>query len=78
MSDSIKRELARCKESAEEGYELANDKYSEIKDTLIDAAQSLSKTDAEQSQVKRIKNTELVERQKNELQRLTDSVKKDW
>ena len=76
MSDFIERELAKCRESAEEGYRLANGKYSEIKDTLLDAAKSLSKTDAEQSQVKRIKNTELVERQKDELRRLTDSVKK--
>lgn len=74
MSDFIERELARCRQSAEEGYELANAKYSDIKNTLIDAAKSLSKTDAEQSQVKRIQNTELVENQKEELQRLRNRI----
>ena len=64
MSSSIERELVRCRQSAEEGYNLANAKYSDIKNTLIDASKSLSKTDAEQSKVKRIQNTELVENQK--------------
>lgn len=75
MSSSIERELVKCKQSAEEGYELANAKYAEIKDTLIEAARNLSKTDMEQSQVSRIRNTELVEKQKDELRRLTDEIK---
>ncbi|MBR3050088.1 MAG: hypothetical protein IKG61_01380 [Selenomonadaceae bacterium] len=65
MGSSIERELARCRQSAEEGYNLANAKYSDIKNTLIDAAKTLSKTDAEQSQVSRIRNSELVENQKS-------------
>lgn len=76
MSSSIERELVKCRQSAEEGYELANAKYSDIKNTLIDADKSLSKTDAEQNQVSRIRNTELVENQKNALRRLTDEVSK--
>lgn len=74
MSNSIERELVRCKQSAEEGYDLASAKYSDIKNTLIEAANSLSKTDAEQSQVKRIQNTELVAKQKDELQRLRNLI----
>ena len=74
MSSSIERELIRCRQSAEEGYELANAKYSDIKNTLIDAANSLSKTDKEQSQVSRIRNTELVEKQKSELQQLRNRI----
>ena len=74
LSSSIERELERCRQSAEEGYELANAKYSDIKNTLIDAAKSLSKTDAEQSRVKRIQNTELVEKQKSELQQLRNRI----
>lgn len=74
MSSSIERELIRCRQSAEEGYELANAKYSDIKNTLIDAANSLSKTDKEQSQVSRIRNTELVEKQKSELQQLKKRI----
>ena len=76
MSSAIERELVRCIQSAEEGYDLANAKYSDIKNTLIDATKSLSKTDAEQSQVSRIRNTELVERQKSELQQLRTGVHK--
>ena len=74
MSSSIERELIRCRQSAEEGYELANAKYSDIKNTLIDAANSLSKTDKEQSQVSRIRNSELVENQKSELQQLRNRI----
>ena len=74
MSSSIERELERCRQSAEEGYDLANAKYSDIKNTLIDAANTLSKTDAEQSQVQRIQNTELVDKQKAELQRLRNRI----
>ena len=65
LSSSIERELVRCNQSAEEGYKLANAKFSDIKHTLIDATNSLSKTDAKQSKVKRIKKTELVETQKS-------------
>lgn len=71
---SMEQELAKCHESAEEGYALANAKYSDIKKTLTDAANSLSKTDAEQSQVSRIRNTELVENQKKELQKLRERI----
>ena len=74
MNSSIERELERCRQSAEEGYDLANAKYSDIKNTLIDAAKTLSKTDAEQSQVQRIQNTELVDKQKAELQRLRNRI----
>ena len=71
---SMEQELAKCCESAEEGYALANAKYGDIKKTLTDAANSLSKTDAEQSQVSRIRNTELVENQKKELQKLREQI----
>ena len=74
MSSSIKRELEKCQQSAEEGYTLASGKYAKIKNTLIDAAESLSKTDAEQNKVKRIQNVELVDKQKDGLQKLTAAV----
>ena len=51
MSSSIERELERCRQSAEEGYALASGKYAEIKNTLTDAAKSLSKIDAEQNKI---------------------------
>lgn len=73
-NSSIEQELKKCRQSAEEGYELANAKYSDIKNTLIDAARSLSKTDAEQNEIQRIQNTELVETQKAELQRLREQI----
>ena len=74
LNISIERELVRCRQSAEEGYDLANAKYSDIKNTLTDAARSLSRTDAEQNQVRRIQNTELVEKQQAELQRLRKEI----
>ncbi len=76
MSSSIERELVKCKQSAEEGYLLAQGKYSDIKKTLNDAENQLSKTDSEQRKVKRIQNTELVKKQKEELRRLTSEVLK--
>ena len=73
---NLERDLQECRATAEEGYLLAKDKYYEIKNTLLGAAKSLSKTDAEQNEISRIKNSKLVEKQKEELLRLTDSVKK--
>ena len=75
MSSSIDYELGQCRQSAEEGYKIANAKYSDINNTLADAEKSLSKTDREQSQDSRIKNTELVAKQTEELKRLEDQIK---
>lgn len=72
---SMEQELAKCRESAEEGFQLAAAKYNEIKDALIEEMRSLSGTDSEQNEIQRIQNTELVENQKNELRRLVERVK---
>ncbi len=75
-SDStIEQELAKCRESAEEGFKLAAGKYNEIKDTLIAESRNLSQTDAEQNEIERIQNTELVDTQKKDLRQLTNRVK---
>lgn len=71
---SIERELQKCRESAEEGYKLATNNYNEIKNAVIEEAQRLSSTSAEQVQFSRIKSTELVDKQKDELRHLTDNV----
>ena len=73
---TIERELTKCRESAEEGYRLAAENYNKIKDTLVEAAHKLNAADTEQNQFTRIKNTELVDTQKGELKKLTDSVKR--
>ena len=75
MNNSIEHELAACREAAEEGYKLAADKYNEIKDTLLKESHKLSQTDAEQNEIKRIQNTELVETQRRDLERLVERVK---
>lgn len=75
MSTSIERELVRCRQSAEEGYQLAQENFNEIKATLLDAAKKLSATDREQNQITRLRNTELIETQKDELRRLINAVK---
>ena len=75
MSTSIERELIRCRESAEEGYQFAQENFNEIKETLLDASKKLSATDREQNQITRLRNTELIETQKDELRRLINAVK---
>lgn len=70
----LKNELRECQAAAEEGYQLVQGKYDEIKTTLTDAAQKLSQTDAEQNKVNRIRNTELIAKQKEELQRLRNRI----
>ena len=75
MNDtSIEKELQRCRESAEEGYSLASRKYDEIKNALIEESRRLSSAGTEQILFPRIKSTELVDKQKEDLRRLTDSV----
>ena len=76
MSKSIETELAACRKSAEDGYTLAKENFDGIKNTLINAAKKLSETDSEQSKISRINNSELIEKQKAELQRLIRSIEK--
>ena len=71
---SIEKELQKCRESAEEGYKLAADNYNEIQNALTEESQRLSSTSAEQVKFSRIKSSELVDKQKEELRHLTDSV----
>ena len=71
----IEQELKKCRQSAEEGFQLASANYDEIKDTLTEEASNLSKTDSEQNEIQRIQNTELVETQKRELKQLADKIK---
>ena len=71
---SLDDELAKCRESADEGYRLAKKNYDEIRATLNEAAEKLNQTDREQNQVERIQNTDLVKEQRNELRRLFDAI----
>lgn len=71
---SIEQELKKCRESAEEGYRLASGNYDAIKNAIIEENRKLSSASAEQVKFSRIKSTELVDKQKEELRRLTDSV----
>ena len=71
---SLDAELAKCRESADEGYQLAKSNYDEILATLNEASDKLNQTDREQNQVERIHNTALVDEQRNELRRLFDAV----
>ena len=67
---NLEEELQACQVAATEGILLAEGNYNEIKNTLIDAAQSLSAVARSRSKI----DSEHVETQKNELRRLTDSV----
>ena len=72
----IEQELAKCRESAEEGWQLASANYNEIKSTIVEASQQLNDANAAQVQFARIKSSELVDKQKAELRKLSDSVAK--
>ena len=74
MSISIENELVKFRQSAEEGYNMAKREFDDIKQTLIEAAQTLDKTDTEQNRMWRIRNTELIDKQKQELRRVVDEV----
>lgn len=41
----LKKELRECQAAAKEGYQLAQGKYDEIKDTLADVAVKISMTE---------------------------------
>ena len=71
---NLNKELQECQDAAEEGYKLAQLRYEEIKAALAASEIKLSQTDAEQKQVKRIKDTELVAKQKAELQQLSKEI----
>lgn len=73
---SIEQELAKCRESAEEGYQLASTNYNEITETIVEADRKLNDAGTAQVQFSRIKSSELVDKQKEELRKLTDSVTK--
>ena len=76
IDSSMEQELAKCREAAEEGRQLASENYNEIKSTIAEAAQQLNDANAEQNQFARIKSSELVDKQKAELRKIADSVAK--
>lgn len=71
IDDSVlKNELQKCRETAEEGYKLASQKYSEIEKNIADEKKRIEETFSEQDKISRISNTEIVKNQEQELQEI--------
>lgn len=70
----LKKELSRCEKAADEGFKLADAKHEEIERTLSDEKKRLDAANSEQNQVERIQNTELIQDQQAELERLEQSI----
>ena len=63
-NNSIEEELKKCRQSAEEGFQLAVENYNKIKDTLVEESRNLTQTDAEQNEIQRIQKTRSSSRRK--------------
>ena len=77
---SIEKELAECRQYAENGYQLAQKKYEEIQNTLKDEKQRLRYTNREQDEMSRIKNAGILKEQDKEWKKLStyvDSIQSD-
>ena len=73
---NLEETLQQCSQYAEEGYRLAIRQYNEISNALDDEARKLESAEHAQNRMYRIKNAELLDRQKQDLKRLTDYIKK--
>ncbi len=68
--------MQQCRQYAEDGYKLAIRQYKEIANALTDEVRKLERAEHEQNRMYRIKNAELIERQKRDLKKLAAYVKK--
>ena len=73
---NLEEELQQCRKYAEEGYQLAIHQYNEIKDTIKDVSRKIDHADYEQNQMQRIKNTQLLRQQQQNLNELVAYVDK--
>lgn len=73
-NQDIEKALTECRSAAEEGYQIADEKYTEILATLYEESQHLDDANAEQNQVDRIKNDDLIKNQETELGKLAQSI----
>lgn len=58
---SMEQELAQFRKSAEEGYNLANEGYHKIEQTLDAASKKIVEADYQQNKVSRLKNTKFID-----------------
>ena len=72
----IFEELKKCQEYAVQGYNLANKQYNKLLDTLKTEENRIRTANAEQNQMSRVKNTELIEQQQKGLNALTNYIYK--
>lgn len=70
----MEAELNACREYAENGYKLAQEKFDEMKKTLADEMEKLNHADDAQDQIERVENTKLIEEQKRRLATLAEQM----
>ena len=73
---NLEETLQQCRQYAEDGYQLAIRYHNEIVNALVDEAQKFERAEHAQNRMYRIKNAELIERQKQSLKQLAAYVKK--
>ena len=76
MEYELQNELQKCQDYAAQGYQLANKQYKELLDTLEKEEKRIKAANDEQNQMKRVKNTELIEEQQQGLKELTNYIYK--
>lgn len=73
---NLEETLQQCRQYAEDGYKLAIRQYNEISNALVDEARKIESAEHAQNRMYRIKNPELIDRQKQDLKKLADYIKK--
>ena len=66
-ADSIKAELLQCQKHAEKGYQLAAQKYGEIRDTLREEEKKITEAQRKQNELSLVKNSSVIDKQMNAL-----------
>ena len=70
----IEKELAKCREAAEEGYQLAREQYTKIEKTLAEESRKIADAQKQQDKVSRIKNIDFMDKQKKDLEKLKQAI----
>ncbi len=73
-ADSIKAELLQCQKHAEKGYQLAAQKYGEIRDTLREEEKKITEAQRKQNELSLVKNSSVIDKQINALALLKTRV----
>ena len=70
----IENQLQKCRDYANDGYQIANRQYNEIVKTLMSENQRIKDASFAQDQISRVKNTQLIDQQKRGIDELMKEV----